>query len=240
MSNYMILSSLTAALIILIRINWGLETGCTCKPSLWPLPGLLSLNWESWSRKSSAPGEQTLPLLTSPASCKQQRGAGHWGSSSERDWNVVGEWTHHHFSFLDPSEKGYFNNQKIRRHEASSHLFDRGFVSAGNGLVLGLVNEDVCWRSCRDEHPRAERGSCPGQAPAPPGAVTLATAPASLSLAADPWIECAPYANVFVSFLPWLYLLAADWHERASGSPDPADRCSRGSAAPAAAAGTEP
>lgn len=37
-----------------------------------------------------------------------------------------------------------------------------------------------------------------------------------------------------------LYLLAADWHERASGSPDPADRCSRGSAAPAAAAGTEP
>lgn len=86
MSNYMILSSLTAALIILIRINWGLETGCTCKPSLWPLPGLLSLNWESWSRESSAPGAQTLPFLTSPASCKQVRGTGHWGSSSERNW----------------------------------------------------------------------------------------------------------------------------------------------------------
>lgn len=86
------------------------------------------------------------------------------GAAASETGTLWEERTHHHLSFSDPSEKGYFNNQKICRHEASSHLFDRGFVSAGNGLVLGLVNEDVCWRSCRDEHPRAERGSHPGRA----------------------------------------------------------------------------
>lgn len=71
MSNYMILSSLTAALIILIRINWGSGTGCTCKPSLWPLPGLLSLNWESLCGKSEASSAWTLHFLKSAASWKQ-------------------------------------------------------------------------------------------------------------------------------------------------------------------------
>lgn len=173
-SNYMILSSLTAALIILIRINWGLETGCTCKPSLWPLPGLLSLNWESWSRKSSAAGAQTLPFLTSPVSCKQVRGAGHWGRSSEWDWRCCGRDGH-----ITISSSSWIQVQKniltIKKYadvkllsmfliicQRQRFCSSRKSTDLGFGLIKTFVGGAV-----RDEHPTPERGTRAGWAATP-------------------------------------------------------------------------
>lgn len=62
LSNYMMLSSLTAVLTTLIRVNWGQEAMCSQLPGLWPSPGLLSAvesslggdgkRWEDWASAS--------------------------------------------------------------------------------------------------------------------------------------------------------------------------------------------
>lgn len=251
MSNYMILSSLTAALIILIRINWGLETGCTCKPSLWPLPGLLSLNWESWRRKSSAPGAQTLPFLTSLVSCKQLRGAGHQGSSSEWDWSCGRDG---HVTI--PSSSGIQvkkNILTIRKYAAGKLLSgfllicqrwrfcsSRKWTDGGFGLMKTFLQELRRTKS-PEQSGAAARPGCGAE----PGHFPVLRYPGNRP---EPSFLCllthefnVQLMQIYSShFSLWLYLLAADWHESASGSPDPADRCSRGSAAPAAAAGAEP
>lgn len=142
MSNDMILPSLTDALIILIRINWGLEAGCTCKPSLWPLPGLLPLNWESLCRRSWASSAWTLPFLKSTASWKQVKEVHNSeGVILETMWCVVGGMD---APVVCVSKWKEPSNKKICGLEAFLCFFwsfarHTGFVAAGNLLILGLV-----------------------------------------------------------------------------------------------------
>lgn len=69
LSNYVMLSSLTAVLTTLIRINWGQEAMCNQLPSPWPSAALLSAvesslggdgkRWEEWA--SSSPPHHLHP-----------------------------------------------------------------------------------------------------------------------------------------------------------------------------------
>lgn len=97
----------------------------------------------------------------------------------------------------------------------------------------------------RDEQPRAERGRLTAGLRSRAGHLPVLRYPGNRPEPSFLWLLTHEFnvrlMQIYSShFSLWLYLLAADWHERASGSPDPADRCSRGSAVSAAAPGTEP
>lgn len=155
MSNYMIVSSLTAALSTLIRINWGWEARCTCTPSSWPLPGLLSLNWEGSCRKSWASSVWTLHFLD------QQHPGNRWMRCKmlmeqqrailETACCAVGAWTERHLQwFLRASKKNIFTIKKYCRLEGFgfgcvffvcfwSFARHTGFVAAGKMQIMVLV-----------------------------------------------------------------------------------------------------